>query len=240
MTVFFSLFLLAGFYRPAHASSAPIFHGLRSEKNIALTFDADMTPGMKQEFITGKVKTWYNKDVIDYLEKTRTPATLFLTGMWAELYPSVTKTLSQNPLFELGNHSYSHPSFNKKCYGLKKLNESEKKSEIVKTQNILKNYQNSTNYFRFPGGCYSQKDVKLVENQGLRVVQWDVVGGDSFASSPQKGIKNILNKTQNGSIIILHMHGGPHASQTASILKTVIPQLKKRGFTFVKLSKLHV
>lgn len=237
---FFLFFFVLGFFSNVFADSSVIFHGDRDKKEITLTLDVDMTKGMKERLRIGNVRSWYNKDVIAYLEKTKTPATLFLTGMWVELYPNITKELSRNSLFELANHSYSHPSFNKKCYGLTRIDDNQKKIEIVKTQKILKNYQNVTNFFRFPGGCYSKKDERLVEDQGLRVVQWDVVGGDSFATTPQKGINNILYKTQNGSIIVLHMHGGPNASQTALILKSVIPQLKKRGFAFVKLSQLHV
>jgi len=115
-------------------SNKVIFHGSRTKKQIALTFDADMTPAMKDKFLKGKVKSWYNKQIIDILNTTHTNATLFLTGMWIELYPQETKVLAANPLYELGNHSYSHGSFYGKCYGLKPIPNTSAQEEMQKTQ----------------------------------------------------------------------------------------------------------
>ena len=88
-----------------------IIHGSRETNKIALTFDADMTPGMKNLLDSGEVASYYNKGVIDVLTQTQTKATLFLAGMWIETYPEVTKELARSSLFELTSHSYSHPGF---------------------------------------------------------------------------------------------------------------------------------
>ena len=82
-------------------------HAATSQKIVALTFDADMTPGMLRELKAGKVASWYNGKVIEALRQQQAPATLFLTGLWIETYPDATKQLAADPLFELGNHSYS-------------------------------------------------------------------------------------------------------------------------------------
>ncbi len=42
-------------------SANVIFHGPRDKKRIALTFDAEMTDGMKANLQSGRVKTSYNK-----------------------------------------------------------------------------------------------------------------------------------------------------------------------------------
>lgn len=216
-----------------------ISHGSRDRKMIALTFDADMNPYMKHLHDEGKVKSWYNKDVITALEETQTPATLFLAGMWIEMYPEVTKELAANPLFELANHSYSHPSFDGTCYGLKQLADTDDEAEIQKTQVLLKEYTGVDNrYFRFPGGCYGKKDLEAVSQLGLRTVHWDVVGNDGFNKSPEKIEHNILSRVQNGSIIVLHMHGGPNAPETGVILPTIIKTLRAEGYAFVKVSEL--
>ena len=59
-------------------------HAATSQKIVALTFDADMTPGMLRELKAGKVASWYNGKVIEALRQQQAPATLFLTGLWIE------------------------------------------------------------------------------------------------------------------------------------------------------------
>src|ERR1700735_578125 len=93
-------------------------HAATDKKIVALSFDADMTPGMLNELRSKKVASWYNEKVIAALRQERVPATLFMTGLWIEAYSDVTKGLSADPLFELGSHSYSHGAFHSPCYRL--------------------------------------------------------------------------------------------------------------------------
>ncbi len=216
-----------------------ITHGSRDTKKIALTFDADMNPHMKELNARGVVSSWYNAELIKTLTKTQTKATLFMSGMWIQMYPTVTQELAANPLFELSNHSYSHPSFDGHCYGLTQLPDHLDEQEIQKTQQLLREVAHVDNsYFRFPGGCYSQTDLEAVSSLGMRTVHWDVVGGDGFTTDAEHIVHNVLTRTQNGSIIVLHMHGGPNAPKTAEAVAKIIPELKNRGYVFVKVSEL--
>ncbi len=222
----------------AQPSVQVITHGPRDQPKIALTFDADMTYGMKQMLRSGRVRSYNNARIYQILNRTKTKATFFLSGMWIELYPDETKHLAQNPLFELENHGYSHPSFETPCFGLPKLTDS-KASEVLKTRVLLKKVAGVTNrYFRFPGGCQNAGDVALVAKLGLEAVLWDVVGGDGNQPNKEVIVGNILARVQNGSIIVLHSHGGPKVPKTADALEEIIPALKARGFQFVKLSEL--
>ncbi len=208
-------------------------------KKVALTFDADLTPYMLSELKTGKVKSWYNSKVIGLLQKTNTPATLFLTGMWAEQYPEITKSLSQDSLFEIGNHSYSHPGFHQPCYGLSQVSEVDKKLEIQKTQNILQKLTNQQpKLFRFPGGCGDSSDIQLVEKMGLKVIGWDISSGDAFNPYPKKIIHQVLNNLKDNAIIVFHLNGSPNAPATASVLKTLLPILHQKGYMAVKVTDL--
>lgn len=216
-----------------------IFHGDRNKKQVALTFDAEMTFGMRDAFLSKQVQSSYDKRIIDVLNKTNTKATLFLTGMWMELYPKETEEFSNNPLFELGSHSYTDSSFSGECYGLKKLTEAEKIEELGTTERLLKVHGHIDNVlFRFPGGCYSPEDIKLIHQAGDIVVHWDVVGEDGFNENASSIVDNVLSKTQNGSIIVLHMNGTPTAPKTSEALPEIISKLKEKGFEFVKVSEL--
>jgi len=220
-------------------NSGVVFHGPRDKKEVALTFDADMTPWMKEQLQSGNVQSYYNQELIHYLQHSHIKATLFLTGMWIELYPQGAKQLAENPLFELGNHSYSHPSFSGSCYGLAQITEDEKQPEIEHTQQLLFGLTNKQNtLFRFPGGCYAQDDINLLHKDALQPIQWDVVGDDGFNNDTQAIINNVLQNVQNGSIIVMHMNGYPNDPKTSEAIPTIVATLKERGYTFVTIDEL--
>lgn len=216
-----------------------INHGNRHLPQIALTFDADMTPYMLKELNQGKIQSWYNRQIIDFLEKNQIPATIFIAGLWAETYPDITKTLSQNPLFEIANHSYSHPRFTDDCYALPRMPSWGKDGEFSKSQQILKTISSTKPaLFRFPGGCQSPADIKLANSYGLTVVGWDVASGDSFNSNLKAMVNTVKTRTQNGSIILFHLNGNQNAPKTTEVLEASIPHLRRQGFQFVKVSDL--
>ena len=220
-------------------SANVIFHGPRNKKKIALTFDAEMTDGMKATLLSGAVKTSYNKKIIDVLNETHTKATLFLTGLWIELYPDATKEFSTNPLFELGSHSYTDSSYYGFCYGLKQIDSTLKIEDVGATEKLLHKHAGINNQlFRFPGGCYTPADVKLVNEAGDTVVHWDISGADGFNNNTNQIIHNVVDNAQNGSIIVLHMNGAPTAPKTAEAIPEIISKLKAKGFEFVKVSEL--
>lgn len=220
-------------------SNKVIFHGPRDKKRVALTFDAEMTDYMKAQYQSGKVKSSYDKRIIDTLNQTQTKATLFLTGMWIELYPQVTKELASNTLFEVGSHSYTDSSYHGFCFGLKQIPSTLAIEEIGATAKLLRQHAGIDNkLFRFPGGCYTPDDVKLVNQAGNTVVHWDVVGADGFNANTKQIVHNVIDNVQNGSIVVLHMNGEPTAPKTAEALPDIISGLKTKGFEFVKVNEL--
>lgn len=216
-----------------------IKNGDRNLPKIALTFDADMTPFMLDELKTGKIKSFYNQKIVEILEKENIKATIFMTGLWVEAYSEVSKQLAKNPLFEIANHSYSHPTFTKECFGLPLIPKWGTDGEFIKSQETIKKITGATpKFFRFPGGCHSDDDIKLANKYGLTVVDWDVASSDSFNENLQSIINNVKTKTKNGSIIVFHFNGNKNAPKTAQALELVIPYLREKGFEFVKLSEL--
>jgi peptidoglycan/xylan/chitin deacetylase (PgdA/CDA1 family) len=211
-----------------------IFNGNRSENKIALTFDADLTGTMLYNS-----NNIYNYEIENILRQHQIKSTVFVTGLWAEYYKKQLKELSSDTLFEIGNHSYYHKSFTQNCYGLRKLNDNEKKADILKAQETIKGITGTEPVlFRFPGGCYTDKDAELVNDNNLCVIQWDVISGDAVWKSPGKIVRNVLNNVKNGSIIIMHFTGNRKTPATAESLKIIIRELKSRGFEFVKVSEL--
>jgi peptidoglycan/xylan/chitin deacetylase (PgdA/CDA1 family) len=53
---------------------------------VALTFDADMTPYVLRQVHSGEVRSWYDPNILRELRTTATPATIFITGLWASTW----------------------------------------------------------------------------------------------------------------------------------------------------------
>lgn len=222
---------------PPHTDQI-VFHGVRMYPKVALTYDADMTAGMEEALHSGKVQSYFDDKLIKILQSTNTKATLFLTGMWIETYPKIAQELAKNSLFQLSNHSYDHRGMDGTCYGLAPVPDSEDTDEVMKTQKLLQDLGVTNYFFRFPGGCYSQRDLDILSSLGMTAIQWDVAGVDGFNDNKENIEHNILDHVQNGSIIIMHMNGSPNEPVTAEATADIIYTLRQRGFQFVTVSEL--
>ncbi len=214
-------------------------HGSRDFPRVALTFDADMTPAMKLLLDQGMVESWYNAPVKEVLDQEKVKATVFLGGLWTKTYPIQAKALASDPLIEIGNHSYNHYAFAAGCYNLPLLANENNVDDVATAQKIITQTTGVTpKYFRFPGGCNERVDLITVADLGMTVVGWDVPAGDGFNNNTDSIVRQVENNVQNGSIVVLHLHDGTYAPKTAEALKKIIPDLRARGFQFVKLSEL--
>jgi peptidoglycan/xylan/chitin deacetylase (PgdA/CDA1 family) len=219
-------------------SGGLIIHGPRTGHEIALTFDADMTRGML--VLARQGRRYFDPAIVDELHAAHASATIFMTGLWAREYPSTARALARDPSIEIENHSLDHAAWEPGCYGLPSVtSEGAKRAEVVDAARDLEQIAGARpHYFRFPGGCHSASDVKLVESLGERPVQWDVVSGDPFQPDPVPIERAILSGVRPGSIVVMHIMGAPNAPATAAALRTVLPTLGQRGYRFVKLSEL--
>lgn len=224
---------------PREARPVAIQEGSAKGKRVALTFDADMTPDMLSRLQNGQVPEQFNREVIRRLRKTKTPATLFITGMWAKLYPKQVKKLARDPLFEIGNHTWDHKAWTGDCYGLAAVSDSgEKTAEVARTARVLTKLSGRAPFwFRFPGLCHGDEDLRIVAGEDEQVV--DGLGsGDAFQRDPQVIVNTVMNEVKPGSIIVMHMMGAPNAPASGEALKTLIPALEDKGYELVSLSRL--
>jgi hypothetical protein len=81
-----------------------IEHGRRDRREVTLTFDSNMTFDMLNRLDSGRVGTYANLAVLDYLEREHLQATFFLAGLWVDRYPGVTRRIAADPNFEIGSH----------------------------------------------------------------------------------------------------------------------------------------
>jgi peptidoglycan/xylan/chitin deacetylase (PgdA/CDA1 family) len=214
------------------------------QKFIALTFDL-----CEQ----ATEKTGYDGAIVDYLRAQQIKATFFAGGKWMRSHPQRTMQLMADPLFEIGNHAWTHGN-------LRVMRGEEMRNQIVWTQaqyellwEDLKKSRCAINagikemnliprlpgIFRFPYGACSAESLQATAQLDLDAIQWNIVTADSARGQTVQAIADtILKSVTPGSIVIAHANGrGRH---TADALAIVVPELKRRGYKFATVSELLV
>lgn len=190
------------------------------KKVVALTFDDGPDPQ-------------FTPIVLNVLKKHEVRATFFILGQRAESHPDILKKIAAEG-HEIGNHSYSHPNFNK-------INKEGQLDEVTKTTNIIKRLTGRTpSLFRPPGGYLSYDLVAITEKNDMTIAYWtyqqdskDWRNGVKAATIAGHVIKNI----RPGQVIILH-DGCPNGMQTAKAADMIISRLQEEGYVFVTMSEL--
>ncbi|QNP69564.1 polysaccharide deacetylase family protein [Streptomyces roseirectus] len=215
----------------------PVFeHAPRGARTVALTFDADMTADQGARAARGE--RFDNPGLIAALRALRIPATVFMTGRWAEEYPEQARSIGRDPLFEVANHSYSHHAFTSDCYGLPTVPESGMRADVEKAYAAFRaaGVPHAMPYFRFPGGCYDKTALHALSATGVTAVQWDVVSGDAFATDADAVARQVLDGVKPGSVVVMHCTRSA-APTTERALRTIVPELRRKGYRFVKVSE---
>ncbi|MGW3284601.1 polysaccharide deacetylase family protein [Streptomyces sp. NPDC001002] len=224
---------------PGPAGLTPVFkNGSRDHgKTVALTFDADMTADQGARAASGE--RFDNPQLIATLRALKVPATVFMTGRWAEQYPVQARSIGTDPLFEVANHSYSHYAFTGDCYGLPTVSEDRMRADVERAYAAFRRagVPDAMPYFRFPGGCYNHQALRTLSATGVTAVQWDVVSGDAFATDADAVARQVLDGVRPGSVVVMHCTRSA-APATERAVRTIVPELRARGFRFVKVSQL--
>jgi peptidoglycan/xylan/chitin deacetylase (PgdA/CDA1 family) len=225
---------------PGPAGLAPVFeHGPRNrgEKTVALTFDADMTEEQGARAAEGE--RFDNPRLIATLRRLEVPATVFMTGRWAEEYPIQARSIGRDPLFEVANHSYGHQAFSADCHGLPTLEAGRIAADVERAYTAFREagVADPMPYFRFPGGCYDRRALRALSSSGVTAVQWDVAGGDTAATDPAVVARDVLARVRPGSVVVLHCVRSA-APVTERAVRMIVPALRERGFRLVKVSEL--
>ncbi|WP_097877764.1 polysaccharide deacetylase family protein [Streptomyces sp. ms184] len=231
---------------PGPAGRTPVFErrttgggagGGSAEKVVALTFDADMTADQGPRAASGE--RFDNPELVALLRRLKVPSTVFMTGRWAEEYPAQAKAIGADPLFEVANHSYSHHAFSSPCYGLPVVGKNAMTQDVERAFTAFRKagVRNVVPYFRFPGGCYDDTALRALAPANVTAVQWDVVSGDAFATDAGAVAEQVLDGVRPGSLVVMHCTRSA-APATEAAVRRIVPELRERGYRFVKVSEL--
>ncbi len=219
-------------------SVAP-FH---ERKLVALTFDLCEAE---------RERSGYDGDIVNLLRASRIHATFFAGGKWMRSHPREAMQLMADPLFEIGNHSWNHKN-------LATLDHDAAREQARRTQaqyaalrqhlavqpcalsagdEEMSRIPALPMLFRFPYGRCTRDSLRVLEEEGLVSIQWDVVSGDpSTQQTPERMVQQVLRQVKPGSIVVFHANGrGRH---TARALPHIITGLQTRGYVFLTVSQL--
>lgn len=202
------------------------------QKMIALTFDAcGSSHGMK-----------FDKTLIDYLKKEQIPATLFINGRWIAANRAEFDRLAANPLFEIANHGWSHKpaSVNgRSVYGISGTDDvGQLVDEIELNARKLEELTGKRpRFYRSGTAYYDEIAVSISAELGQMVAGFSLLG-DAGATFSREKVRTALLAAKSGDIAILHFNH-PESGTAAGIMDA-IPELKKRGFKFVRLSDVDL
>ncbi|MEU3794939.1 polysaccharide deacetylase family protein [Streptomyces fructofermentans] len=224
---------------PGPAGVTPVFRNAprTGDRTVALTFDADMTADQGPRAAAGE--RFDNPRLVATLRRLRVPATVFMTGRWAEEYPAQARSIGSDPLFEVANHSYSHHAFTADCYGLPTIPGARMRADVERAFDAFRRVgvRRVMPYFRFPGGCYDRRALRALSAAGVTAVQWDVVSGDAFATDADAVARDVLDGVRPGSVVVMHCTRSA-APATERAVRAVVPRLRERGYRFVRVSEL--
>ncbi|GBG58180.1 oligosaccharide deacetylase [Sporomusaceae bacterium FL31] len=192
------------------------------QKVVALTFDDGPYPP-------------YTNQVLDILKENNVKATFFLLGKNAADHPELVQRIYAEG-HQIGNHTYNHVD-------LLKVDRSTVVSELERTNQVLFAITGvKPHIVRPPHGFRDPVVLEVMAEQGLKVVEWSVMSRDWTNPGMEVIANRVLDKTRNGSVILLHDGDGIAAqasrAQTVEATRLIIHQLKAEGYTFVTVDDI--
>lgn len=184
------------------------------DKLVALTFDDGPN-------------TTTTVEVLDVLKENGVVATFFLCGkeIDASTRPVLKRAVAQG--CELENHSRSHSHMGEMAADKIGM-------EVNFTSHVIKQVSGRMpQFFRAPymeANDLMHQTIDLTFVGGINVKDWEATVSAADRS------RNLLSQVKDGDIVLLHDFEGNSA--TVEALKTIIPELKKRGYTLVTVSEL--
>ncbi len=200
--------------------------GGQQEKKVVLTFDDGPDP-------------YYSPRILDVLKEKQVPATFFVIGSQADLYPQILQRMFDEN-HEVGNHTFTHPN-------LSSIPSQQWALEINSTERLFESrLGRDTLLFRPP---YAEdvepetsdqvRPLVYTSKLGYYTVGMNIDPKDYKRPGVDQIVQTTIDEVENGegNIVLLH-DGGGDRSQTVAALPQIIDKLREDGYTFVNIADL--
>lgn len=192
----------------------PVYRVDTQEKQVAISFDAAW----------GADKT---QQIMEVLGEYNAGATFFLVGFWVDKYPEMVKEIDEAG-FEIGTHSNTHPD-------MAKISQENIAKELdISSEKIKAITGKEVSLFRPPYGSYNNDLINACSQRNLIPIQWDVDSLDWKGLSAVDITSRVVDKVQNGSIILMHNN----ADNVVDAVKMVLERLTNEGYKVTSVGDL--
>ncbi|MDD3312521.1 polysaccharide deacetylase family protein [Pseudodesulfovibrio sp.] len=210
-------------------------------KVVALTFDlCERAPHL----------AGYRREIFNFLRANGVKASFFAGGKWMRSHPEKAMQLMADPLFELGNHAWTHGN-------LALMDEAEVRRQVDWTQAEYELLYEELGYrarqrglgaemvrvppslglMRLPYGRNNAQTAPLLASMGLPLIQWSIEGErDELDHTVDELVAWNLKNVKPGAIILMHANAVPH--KTHLLVPRLVAALRERGYGFVTVSEL--
>lgn len=197
-----------------------LFFGDDSRREIALTFDDGPHPRDTPQ-------------VLDALARHDVRATFFLIGKSVEQYPALVKQIHDSG-HQLGLHCYRHIPLPMENASTLKGQLDQSRKAIAEACGIS---PETIRHIRPPYGIFTARTLSRLTDWGYRLIMWSSIP-PHWMQPMSWTIKQISDEIFPGSVIVLH-DGHGHGSKVASIVDTIIPMLKQKGYDFIRIDQME-
>lgn len=154
--------------------------------------------------------------------------TFFVVGTMARAHPEVIREIVRLG-HDIGNHTLSHPAATK-------ITGTDFAKQIRACEQVLNGIGvTSRPYFRFPYFAQDKHLMKIVTDQGFVTIgsAWTIEDTEPNRSVA-RSVATIRRFISPGVIFVAH----PNSTMTYTVMKTILPELAARGYSFVSVSEL--
>ena len=186
----------------------------------------------------------YDAELIDFLIRTRIPATIFATRKWLDGNPFGLTTLREHlDLFDIEDHGENHiPAVigaGRRVYGLRG------ESDIVHLRAEVLGGARAVeaatgvppHWYRGATAEYDQAAADEIRRLGYGIAGFSV-NADQGATLGRDAVIARMNAVRPGDVILAHMNRP--RSQTAEGLRPGLLALLRRGLVFVRLDQIDL
>lgn len=195
-----------------------LFHVETSHRIVALTID--------------DAPSSHTNEILNVLKANDAHATFFIIGSQVPGRENIVDEVVRQG-HELGNHAmHDEPSIS--------LSSDTLSEEIVQVDNLIKEAygtvgeDRSARYFRPGSGIFSQRILEVASKLGYKTILGSIYPHDPFIKYWRVNAWHVLSMLHPGAVIICH----DRRSWTVPMLKKVLPEMKRRGYDVVSVSRM--
>jgi len=196
----------------------PVLSRGRTDRAVlALTFDDGPCPPQTTR-------------ILDVLAREKVQATFFCLGREVRRHPELVRRMAREGHL-VGSHTENH------CNLLFSTPGRSRREILEGHRSLALVLGRDPEWFRPPYGMRPPWTLNQARNLGMTTALWSNCPRDWQRPGAEVLARRVVDQARPGDVVLLH-DGGGDRSQTVRALELLIPELRRKGFDFVRLDAL--